>query len=398
MQQYIGFHLNDSEYSIPILKVREIVSMPEITRMPQSLDYIEGVTNLRGSIIPIVNLKKLVHLGNPENLGAKVIVVASGSMTFGVLVDDITGVITIDESAIEPPEKFMSGNMEQVEGVAKLKDRLVVLLDTRHLIPGEDMSAFEDVIMEVTESGDGTVEVTKKVHSIGGETTVKETRDAKEFFDKRGFNPQDPRYLIVDDLMSFMDAMALNDHEKADLAIQNIVKKGQSELFTEVGKVTRKMHDSIKSFRDALDPKLKDIANVEMPNAVDRLHYVISKTEEAANKTMGIVEKYLLKMDDISDQIRKLTGPEESVSYLRSFRNGLEDDLTEVLTTQSFQDLTGQTIKKVIKLVGEIESELVRLIATFGVKMDTGAAVEVSAAAEQVSQSGVDDLLKDFGF
>lgn len=398
MQQYIGFHLNESEYSIPILKVREIVSMPEITRMPQSLEYIEGVTNLRGSIIPIVNLKKLVHLGDQENLGAKVIVVASGSMTFGVLVDDITGVITIDESSIEPPEKFMSGNMEQVEGVAKLKDRLIVLLDTRHLIPGEDMSAFEDVIMDVKESDDGTVEVVKKVHTIAGETTVTEIRDAKEFFEKRGINTQDPRYLIIDDLMSFMAAMTANDHEKADLAIQNIVKKGQSELFTEVGKVTRKMHDSIKSFRDALDPKLKDIANVEMPNAVDRLYYVISKTEEAANKTLGIVEKHLLKMDDMSAHLRKLQGPEDSIAYLRTCKNQLEDDLTEVLTTQSFQDLTGQTIKKVITLVGEIESELVRLIATFGVKVEPGAVAEAAPVSEQVSQSGVDDLLKDFGF
>ena len=397
MQQYIGFHLNDSEYSIPILKVREIISMPEVTRMPQSLEYIEGVTNLRGSIIPIVNLKKLVHLGDDRNLGAKVIVVASGRMTFGILVDDITGVITIEESAIEPPEKFMNGNMEQIEGVAKLKDRLVVLLDTKHLIPGEDMSAFDDVIMDVKESGDGTVEVMKKVQTIAGETTIKETLDAKQFFEKRGVQPNDPRYMLVDDLMNFMDALSSNDHEKADQAMQSIVKKGQSELFSEVGKVTRKMHDSIKSFRDALDPKLKDMASIEMPNAVDRLQYVISKTEEAANKTMGIVEKYLLKMDDISAHLRKLDGPEESISFLRTFKNGLEDDLTEILTTQSFQDLTGQTIKKVIKLVGEIESELVRLIATFGVKVEAGAAAEVPVA-EQVSQSGVDDLLKDFGF
>lgn len=397
MQQYIGFHLNDSEYSIPILKVREIISMPEVTRMPQSLEYIEGVTNLRGSIIPIVNLKKLVHLGDDRNLGAKVIVVASGSMTFGILVDDITGVITIEESAIEPPEKFMNGNMEQIEGVAKLKDRLVVLLDTKHLIPGEDMSAFDDVIMDVKESGDGTVEVMKKVQTIAGETTIKETLDAKQFFEKRGVQPNDPRYMLVDDLMNFMDALSSNDHEKADQAMQSIVKKGQSELFSEVGKVTRKMHDSIKSFRDALDPKLKDMASIEMPNAVDRLQYVISKTEEAANKTMSIVEKYLLKMDDISAHLRKLDGPEESISFLRTFKNGLEDDLTEILTTQSFQDLTGQTIKKVIKLVGEIESELVRLIATFGVKVEAGAAAEVPVA-EQVSQSGVDDLLKDFGF
>jgi chemotaxis protein CheZ len=397
MRQYIGFHLNGSEYSIPILKVREIISMPEITRMPQSLSYIEGVTNLRGSIVPIINLKKLVHLGNEDELGAKVIVVASGSMTFGVLVDDISGVVTIEESEIEPPDRFLSSSMEQIEGVAKLKDRLIVLLDTKRLIPCEDITVFEDVIVDIKEAGDGTVEVVKKVHTSGGETTVKEVRDAKEFFEKRGISSQDPRYVLVDDLISFMDAIAENDYDKADLAIQGILKKGQSDLFREIGKITRKMHDSIKSFRDAIDPKLKDMANVEMPNAVDRLQHVISKTEEAANKTMGIVEKYMLKMDELSARISTLKEPLDTISYLRGFKNGLEDDLTEILTTQSFQDLTGQTIKKVIRLVGDIEAELVRLISTFGVKMDAGAVVEMPVT-EQVSQSGVDDLLKDFGF
>ena len=134
-----------------------------------------------------------------------------------------------------------------------------------------------------------------------------------------------------------------------------------------------------------------------MPNAVDQLRFVIDKTEEAANKTMGIVEKYIMGMDELSGHIRKLKEPEETIAYLKSFKNGLEDDLTEILTTQSFQDLTGQTIKKVISLVGDIEEELVQLISSFGVKIETGARAEI-VQAEKVSQSGVDDLLKDFGF
>ncbi|MFZ6008663.1 MAG: protein phosphatase CheZ, partial [Nitrospirota bacterium] len=88
--------------------------------------------------------------------------------------------------------------------------------------------------------------------------------------------------------------------------------------------------------------------------------------------------------------------PDESVAYLKDFKNKLEDDLTEILTAQSFQDITGQTIKKVIKLVGDIEEELVKLIATFGVKIEHGAKAEVTP--EEVSQADVDDLLKEFGF
>jgi len=194
-----------------------------------------------------------------------------------------------------------------------------------------------------------------------------------------------------------MNAVAGNDYEKADSVIKSIMNKGQSELFREVGKVTRKLHDSIRSFKEALDPKLKDMAVSEMPNAVDQLQFVIQRTEDAANRTMGIVEKYILTMDELSSHIRNLKEPEESVQYLKSFKGALEDDLTEILTTQSFQDLTGQTIKKVIKLVGDVEEELVKLIATFGVKIETGARPEV-ATAEQVSQEDVNDLLKEFGF
>src|SRR5208337_3184287 len=98
--QYIGFTMNDNEYTIPILKVQEIVNLPHLTKLPQAPDYIEGITNLRGRIIPIVNLKKMVGLGG-DSIGEKVIVVTSGRIIFGILVDAITGVITIENSSIE---------------------------------------------------------------------------------------------------------------------------------------------------------------------------------------------------------------------------------------------------------------------------------------------------------
>ncbi|MCX8167259.1 MAG: protein phosphatase CheZ, partial [Candidatus Micrarchaeota archaeon] len=161
-------------------------------------------------------------------------------------------------------------------------------------------------------------------------------------------------------------------------------------------KVARKLHDSLKSFREALDPRLKEIATEQMPRAVDQLQMVIDKTEEAANKTMGIVEKYILKMDDLANHIREIQGPESSVKYLKEFKNSLEDDLTEILTIQSFQDLTGQTIKKVIKLVGDLEIELVKLITNFGVKLDEKPAI--INESNKVSQDDIDNLLSEFGF
>jgi len=106
VQQYIGFNLNKNEYMIPILKVREIITMPSITILPQLPSYIKGITNLRGAVIPIVNLKSLLNAGNGKETEKTVIVVSAGKITFGLIVDGITGVVKVDESNIEPPEKL----------------------------------------------------------------------------------------------------------------------------------------------------------------------------------------------------------------------------------------------------------------------------------------------------
>lgn len=396
MQQYIGFYLNLNEYTVPILKVQEIINMPAITRIPQAPHYIEGVTNLRGNVIPILNLKSLIRLPSDENKGNKVIVVISGKKVFGVLVDDISGVISIDESTIESCDDFFEGSVEQVEGVARLTDRLVVLLNTTKLIPHADVEIFEDYD-DIRETEDGSkVEVTKTLHTMAGEIKMKEVFDAKDFFEKSGISSHDPRYLVLDDIMIFMDAIANQDYERADASVQEIIKKGQGNLFKEVGKVTRKLHDSILSFKESLDPRLRDMAENEMPTVVERLNFVIDKTKEAADNTMSIAERYLMMMDDLSSHIKKLEGPQETINYLKNFKNDLEDDLIKIITAQAFQDLTGQTIKKVIGLVSEIEEELVKVIKTFGIKVDSGKEQEI--IADKVSQSEVDDLLKNLGF
>lgn len=395
MQQYIGFNLNNEEYTIPILKVREIIGLPPITKMPQSPPYIEGVTNIRGSIIPILNIKRRAGLEGAEQKGDRVIIVASGKAAYGILVDGITGVINIDESSIEPPENVINRTSDIIGGVIKLDNRILVLLDTSRLIPYENQSVLEEVV-EVKESDNGRVEVVRTVQTIGGEVRISELKDARDFLEKKMGGAME-KDITLTSIVEFMEAIASQDYEKAEVAVSRIVAKGQDELFKEVGRVTRKLHDSLKSFKEAIDPKLKEMAIVEMPNAIDRLQFVIDKTEEAANKTMGIVEKYILGMDELSSHIRNIKEPEDSVNFLKGFKNRLEDDLTEILTTQSFQDITGQVIKKVIGLVGDIEEELVKLIATFGVKIEDGKKIE-AIVPERVSQEDVDDLLKEFGF
>jgi chemotaxis protein CheZ len=394
MRQCLGFLLNENEYIIPILKVQEIIKVPQITKMPGVPFYVEGVTNIRGRVIPVVNLKRILNI--PEEIaGNKVVVISTGKIIFGALVDNITGVVNIEEGSIENAEEFLQQGNNSIEGVARINDRLLILLDIKKLIPIEDQSLFEEEIVSIQEEGD-KVEIIKEVTSIGGKYTVKELIDPVKFYESKGITKDDPKYLLLEEITNFMNAVSQGDYEKADQIMSIIIQKSQSELFKEVGKVARKLHDSLKSFREAIDPRLKEMATEHMPKAVDQLEMVINKTEEAANKTMEIVEKYILKMDDLASHLREIQGPEASLKYLKEFKNSLEDDLTEIITTQSFQDLTGQVLKKVINLVGDLEVELIKLITTFGVKIEekkTG-----KKEVEKVTQDEVDDLLKEFGF
>ena len=400
MAQHIGFKLGVEEYSVPILSVREIINVPEMTHMPSTPDYIEGVANLRGSVVPIVSTRKVVKTGGEAGVageGDRVIVLINGKAAYGILVDGITGVIGIDESTIDPPEKIMNGTGDQFVGVAKCNGRLIVVLDPKKLLPGWDTMAFQESEVEVRETADaGKVEVVRKMQTIGGDVEVKELRDAKEFLSKK-IDPKDPNSKAIEGLMAFMEAVTAKDYAAADAAVELLVKSPEDGLYKEVGKVTRRLHDSLKSFKEAIDPKISSLVKNEVPSAVDRLQFCVQKTEEAANKTMGIVEKHLLQLDDLAGHIRKLQGPEDSVKYMKDFKNRLEDDLTEIITTQSFQDLTGQTIQKVIQLVADIEKELVGMVAAFGLKIDMGAKGS-EEVREKVSQAGVDDLLKEFGF
>ena len=411
MEQYIGFNNSSGEYMIPILKVREIISTPKVTALPHVPAYIDGVTNLRGSIIPIVNLNSLLYSGTDDCSGSTVIVIATGRITFGIVVDGITGVVKVDKSRIDPPDGFFSGNIDHIEGVAKLENRLIVLLDTRKLLPVDDISLLEEAAINVCEIGDGeNIEVIKEIETIGGKITVKELHDAKEYLGNK-FNTNDPKHDVFDKMLSLLDAMANQDYGQVETIIDQLATDTGSGIFKDVGMITRKLHDSINEFKNSIDTGLDKLTNERVPNAVDKLQFVMTRTEEAANKTMAIVERYFDEADDFSKHMEQVTGPEESIQYLTSFKQAMDNDLTDILTAQQFQDITGQTIKKVIALVNTVEKELVRLISSHGMPLKVEqpddekpeSTQEEDAWADQkphekVSQSDVQALLNDFGF
>ncbi len=129
--QVVGFRIGRETFGVPIALVHEIVRLPEITAVPDAPDYIEGVINLRGRIISVVDLRK--RFGEKEVRPSKknrILVAEVGNKTVGLIVDAASEVLKIPASEVElPPNVFQDGELNYVTGVGKLQGRLIVLID-----------------------------------------------------------------------------------------------------------------------------------------------------------------------------------------------------------------------------------------------------------------------------
>jgi purine-binding chemotaxis protein CheW len=143
--QFVVLRVQCGDYAVPIHRVQEIVRVPEITRVPHAQAGVEGVINLRGRVLPVVDLASRLALGTTEHArSARVVVVDGGSESIGLLVDGVSEVLRVSASDVEPPSATTSGNgPTAVLGVAKLGERLVLLLDLDAALGGPTMGVVQ---------------------------------------------------------------------------------------------------------------------------------------------------------------------------------------------------------------------------------------------------------------
>ncbi len=134
--QFVGFQLADQEYAFRIEQIQEIVILDQVTKTPQVPDYVEGVSNLRGSIIPIINLRTLFGLEpKPVDRDTRTIVVNVGARTMGCTVDMVSQVVRIlDENIQAAPETVTANGARYIAGFARHQGRLMILLDIDELL------------------------------------------------------------------------------------------------------------------------------------------------------------------------------------------------------------------------------------------------------------------------
>lgn len=146
--QVVGFRVGRETFGVPISLVREIVRVPEITSVPNAPEYIEGVINLRGRIIPVVDLRKRFGDKAPQpSKKNRVVVVEMETRAIGLLVHSASEVLRILPSEIEAPQNvFQEGELNYITGVGKLKGRLVILLDLNKILQRGELRGIDAAV------------------------------------------------------------------------------------------------------------------------------------------------------------------------------------------------------------------------------------------------------------
>ncbi|MGB9578259.1 MAG: protein phosphatase CheZ [Halothiobacillaceae bacterium] len=226
-----------------------------------------------------------------------------------------------------------------------------------------------------------------------------------------------------------LEALRQGDESAARQALMNLTEARESLLFREIGSITRDLHDSLRQFSE--DSRLDALTAQDMPDARERLRYVTSLTEQAANRTLGAAEQALPLTDNLirrsqrvmerltalrelhpgNQALQDALGPVET--YLASVNQEGEQvraQLNEIILAQEFQDLTGQLLHRVILLLERLEGEMVKLIRLVGstgqvravdpeeATRAEGPALPTAKAGVVQSQDEVDDLLASLGF
>jgi chemotaxis protein CheZ len=243
--------------------------------------------------------------------------------------------------------------------------------------------------------------------------------------------------LSLEEAKQLVVYLEAGDNASANALFEAASMKENVELFAEVGKLTRQLHDALNNFQ--IDDRIKNLATDDIPDAQTRLTYVIEETEKAANTTMDAVEASMpiaellaTRINSVMPEWKKLMTRQIEVGEFKVLCKDLDELLedgasqsakltqllTEVLMAQGYQDLTGQVIRRVIDLVKEVEESLVNMLTMFGERDGSEQTKPLSPEADKADgvkaegpildaetrddvvsgQDDVDDLLSSLGF
>lgn len=447
IHQLVSFRLGAEEFAVDILKIQEIIRIMDITCVPKSPDFVEGVVNLRGKVIPIIDLRKRFGLpSDNKDKNTRIVVMNISGRVVGFIVDAVSEVLRLPASRIEPAPPMIGGiDSDYISGVGKLENRLLILLDVCRILNVKEIEMIEgpkvaEPLKKQEPSRSEMPIEAKSSLSVGAEVPVKEEKQMEEsggvvvekVMEYRGMagmvEVEKKINSAIDDISGKVevtkeDLQALVAHVKG--LLEGNVQGDDLELYGELGELAKYINETKKSLQSF---DAAQITDEDLPEASDQLEAIVESTEEATDKILTATEDMLEKDAAIAKAMGLLKEAKEessggaaekidaAIKELEEVSTHNNQKLMGIMEACNFQDLTGQRIQKIISLVKGIESKLMKMILSFNIKKQesTGgdeeklkkekamlAKIEESELkgpqkqGEGVDQSEVDDLLND---
>ncbi|MFP4528281.1 MAG: chemotaxis protein CheW [Candidatus Kapaibacterium sp.] len=145
--QLVSFNIGEEEFGVDILRVQEINRMVDVTRVPNAPDYVVGVINLRGKVIPIIDLRRRLGMPPKEyDKDTRIVVIEIDGKVIGFIVDSVNEVIRIKSEITEPPPPMVAGiDSEYITAIGKLEDRLLILLDLNRILSAKQQEELKEL-------------------------------------------------------------------------------------------------------------------------------------------------------------------------------------------------------------------------------------------------------------
>jgi len=146
--QVVSFKVEQENYGVHIKEVQEIIRMPEVTHLPQADDYIKGIINLRGNIIPIINMRTRFHMGKKEYTDiTRVIVLSIKDKLVGIIVDSVFKVLELKDVEIEDaPEIINELSKKYIEGIGKVNDNMIIILKIDEVLTAHEFNNLDGIL------------------------------------------------------------------------------------------------------------------------------------------------------------------------------------------------------------------------------------------------------------
>lgn len=371
--QLVSFTVGDDKFAIEISDIHEINRFEHINRIPDMPPHFLGVIDLRGAVIPVVNLADKLGIQNQEiSKDTRIIIVGFNGDKIGILVDGVSEVIRTSIDSLEkPPSVFRSLNSEYICGIIRNNKQLIIVLDLPKL--------FKESLTLFSEQPQYSSEEIIQHHQ---DNNVQEVQNIN------GQNNE-----VIDKIVEVTKAMAEGDfHQEIN-----------ENLYGQIGELAKYINSTIKKLQ-AIEPNIAQVSD-KIPEASVQLSEISKFTEQATHTVMGQVEQVLDSQDSILNHIEgveKGGDAEKAVSEIKQIVMDNKEAMLDIITGLSFQDLTGQKIKVIVGLIEEVEKRILQLIVAFGLKSKD----KVEESIQQIEfkdnstlkQDDVESILKEFGF